>query len=162
MAISKKLAKKVIESINGGVSYIPPSNWYFGLSTSAPVNDLLPVGAEPANGTGYNRKQIPNSQMTSGTPSGSFTPADTTGDSGTGLIAKVTNAQTIEMDEITSGNEPDIQYFFLAETPENSNLESASREVAMWGAFDRTRKLVINSNLIIEAGGAVFELFNVM
>ena len=161
MAISKKLAKKIIESINGGSTYTPPSNWYFGLSTSAPVNDLIPIGAEPAVGTGYNRKQLPNSQFTDSNTSGTFTPADTTGDAGTGLIAKVTNAQTIEMDEITSGSEPDIRYFFLSETPENSNSEGASREVAMWGAFDRSRKLVINSNLIIDAGGAVFELFNV-
>lgn len=162
MAISKKLAKRTIESITGGVTYTPPANWYFGLSTSAPVNDLIPVGAEPADGTGYNRKQLPNSQLTASVTNGTFTPADTTGDEATGLIARVTNAQTIEMDEITSGSEPDIQYFFLAETPENSNLADASREVSMWGAFDRARKMVINSNLIIESGGAVFEIFNVL
>nr|DAT69637.1 MAG TPA: hypothetical protein [Caudoviricetes sp.]DAT69717.1 MAG TPA: hypothetical protein [Caudoviricetes sp.] len=160
VAISKKLAKKVIECINGGVSFTPPTNWYFGLCASEPVNDLIPVGSEPADGTGYKRKQLANSQFSGS--SGTFTPADTTGDTGTGLVARVTNAQTIEMDEITSGDEPDIQYFFLAETPENSNASGASREVAMWGSFDRKRKLVINSNLIIEAGGAVFELFNVI
>lgn len=160
MAVSKKVAKKIIECITGGITYTPPANWYFGLSSQPIVDDMIPVGAEPAAGTGYNRKQIANSQFSGG--SGSFTPADTTGDAGSGLIAKVTNAQTIEMDEITSGDEPDVQYFFLAETSENTNGESGNREVAMWGSFDRPRKMVINSNLIIEAGGAVFELFNVI
>lgn len=162
MAISKELAKKIIESINGGVSFTPPANWYFGLSSLPPVKDLIPVGAEPPEGIGYARKQVPNSQMTAGTPNGSFTPADTTGVDETGLIAVVTNAQSIEMNEITSGSEPDILYYFLAETPENSNASGASRKVVMWGSFDRPRKMVINSNLIIEAGGAVFQLFNVI
>lgn len=162
MAISKNLAKKVIESINGGVAYTPPANWYFGLSSLPIENDMIPVGAEPPDGTGYKRKKLPNTQFSATVTDGMFSPADTTGDDTTGLIATVTNAQEIEMDEIVSGNEPEIQYFFLAETPDNSGLDGASREVSMWGSFDRARKLVINSNLIIEVGGAIFEIFNIL
>lgn len=157
MAISKELAKKIAESITGGQQYTPPANWYFGLSKKAPVDDMISVGDEPEADIGYERVQIPNTQLASG--SGSFTPADTTGDEGTGLIAKITNAQRIEMNEITSGDEPEVQYFFLAESSENSNTGS-DRKVSIWGVFDRPRKLVINSTLIIESGGAVFELFN--
>ena len=157
MAISKELAKKIAESITGGQQYTPPANWYFGLSKDAPVDDMISVGSEPQADTGYERVQIPNTQLSSG--SGSFTPADTTGDEGTGLIAKITNAQRIEMNEITSGGEPEVQYFFLAESSENSNTGS-DRKVSIWGVFDRPRKLAINSTLIIESGGAVFELFN--
>lgn len=157
MAISKELAKKIAESITGGQQYTPPTNWYFGLSKDAPVNDMISVGSEPQADTGYERVQIPNTQLSGG--SGSFTLADTTGDEGTGLIAKITNAQRIEMNEITSGDEPEVQYFFLAESSENSNTGS-DRKVSIWGVFDRPRKLVINSTLIIESGGAVFELFN--
>lgn len=157
MAISKELAKKIAESITGGQQYTPPTNWYFGLSKNAPVDDMISVGSEPEADTGYERVQIPNTQLSGG--SGSFTPADTTGDEGTGLIAKITNAQRIEMNEIISGDEPEVQYFFLAESSENSNTGS-DRKVSIWGVFDRPRKLVINSTLIIESGGAVFELFN--
>lgn len=157
MAISKELAKKIAESITGGQQYTPPTNWYFGLSKNAPVDDMISVGSEPEADTGYERVQIPNTQLSGG--SGSFTPADTTGNEGTGLIAKITNAQRIEMNEIISGDEPEVQYFFLAESSENSNTGS-DRKVSIWGVFDRPRKLVINSTLIIESGGAVFELFN--
>ena len=157
MAISKELAKKIAESITGGQQYTPPTNWYFGLSKNAPVDDMISVGSEPEADTGYERVQIPNTQLSDG--SGSFTPADTTGNEGTGLIAKITNAQRIEMNEIISGDEPEVQYFFLAESSENSNTGS-DRKVSIWGVFDRPRKLVINSTLIIESGGAVFELFN--
>ena len=157
MAISKELAKKIAESITGGKQYTPPSNWYFGLSKTAPVDDMLSVGSEPAASTGYQRIQIPNTQLSGG--SGSFTPANTSGDEESGLIAKITNAQRIEMNEITSGDEPEVQYFFLAESSENSNTGS-DRKVSIWGVFDRPRKLVINSTLVIESGGAVFELFN--
>ena len=157
MAISKELAKKIAESITGGQQYTPPTNWYFGLSKNAPVDDMISVGSEPEADTGYERVQIPNTQLSG--DSGSFTPADTTGNEGTGLIAKITNAQRIEMNEIISGDEPEVQYFFLAESSENSNTGS-DRKVSIWGVFDRPRKLVINSTLIIESGGAVFELFN--
>ena len=157
MAISKELAKKIAESITGGQQYTPPTNWYFGLSKNAPVDDMISVGSEPEADTGYERVQIPNTQLSGG--SGSFTPADTTGNEGTGLIAKITNAQRIEMNEIIYGDEPEVQYFFLAESSENSNTGS-DRKVSIWGVFDRPRKLVINSTLIIESGGAVFELFN--
>ena len=157
MAISKELAKKIAESITGGQQYTPPTNWYFGLSKNAPVDDMISVGSEPEADTGYERVQIPNTQLSGG--SGSFTPADTTGDEGTGLIAKITNAQRIEMNEIISGDEPEVQYFFLAESSENSNTGS-DRKVSIWGVFDRPRKLVINSTLIIESGGAVFFFFN--
>ena len=153
MAISKELAKKIAESITGGQQYTPPTNWYFGLSKNAPVDDMISVGSEPEADTGYERVQIPNTQLSGG--SGSFTPADTTGNEGTGLIAKITNAQRIEMNEIISGDEPEVQYFFLAESSENSNTGS-DRKVSIWGVFDRPRKLVINSTLIIESGGAVF------
>lgn len=157
MAISKELAKSIAESITGGKQYTPPSNWYFGLSKNAPVNDMIAVGDEPQADTGYERIQIPNTQLSGG--SGSFTPADTSGDPGSGLIAKITNAQRIEMNEIISGEEPEVNYFFLAENSENSNTGS-DRKVSIWGQFETPRKLVINSTLIIESGGAVFELFN--
>lgn len=160
MAISKDLAKKVVECLNGGITFTPPTDYYFGLSTSLPIDDQLPTGAEPPASTGYKRIHLPNTQLSGST--GTFTTADTTGDEATGLVVSVTNAQTIEMDEITSGDEPEIKYFFLAETEQNSNEAGASKKVAMWGSFDRPRKLVINSNLIIEHGGAIFEILNVI
>lgn len=156
MAISADLGKKILESVVGGKTYTPPSKWYLGLS-SQPIdeNDEIPNQAEPPEGIGYARKEIPNSQLSGS--SGSFNPAQ----SDSSRVAYVTNAQTIMMDEITSGTEPIVQYFFLAETSENSNAGGASKKVAMWGAFDRARRLSVNSNLIIEAGGALFELVNV-
>lgn len=157
MAISKDLGKALLESVVGGKPYVAPSTWYLGLSSSPIVNDAIPNNAEPPEGIGYARKAIPNSQLVGGN-GGSFTPAR---DDAEHPVAYVTNAQTILMDEITGGSEPSVQYFFLAETGQNSNADGASRKVSMWGSFDRVRKLVINSNLIIESGGAVFEIVNV-
>lgn len=157
MAISTALAKSILESVLGAVPYTAPTTWYLGLSSSPIVNGTIPNGAEPADGTGYARYAIPNSQLvTSG--SGSFTVCTTDSAHPLGFVA---NAQIITMDEIVSGNEPTIQYFFLSTSPTNSNVTGASKTVSMWGSFDRARKLVINSNLIIEAGGAVFEIVNV-
>ena len=155
MAISSELGKKILESVVGGKTYTPPTKWYLGLSSSPISNDEIPVEGEPPEGIGYARKEIPNSQLSGGT--GSFNPAQ----SGDGRVAYVTNAQTIMMDEITGGTEPTVQYFFLAETQENSNASSASRKVSLWGSFDRARRLSVNSNLIIETGGMIFELVNV-
>lgn len=157
MAISKELGKSVIESIVGGKPYTAPSIWYLGLSSSPIVDGIIPNNGEPPEGIGYARKPIPNSQL-AGANNGSFTPAES---DSTRPVAFVTNAQTITMDEITGGAEPSVQYFFLAETGQNSNAPDASKKVSMWGSFDRARKLVINSNLIIESGGAVFEIVNV-
>lgn len=157
MAVSKELGKAVLESILGGKPYTAPSTWYLGLSSSPIVDGVIPNNAEPPVGIGYARKAIPNSQL-QGSNSGSFSPA--TSDS-VHPVAFVTNAQAITMDEITGGTEPTVQYFFLASTAQNSNQSGASKNVSMWGAFDRGRRLAINSNLVIEAGGAVFELVNV-
>lgn len=157
MAISKDLGKSVLESILGGKPYTAPTTWYLGLSSSPITDGVIPNNAEPPVGIGYARKAIPNSQLI-GSNDGSFTPA--TSDS-THPVAFVTNAQTITMDEITGGTEPVVQYFFLADTAQNSNQSGASNKVSLWGAFDRGRRLAVNSNLVIEAGGAVFELVNV-
>lgn len=157
MAISTALAKSILESVLGAVPYTAPNTWYLGLSTSPISNGTIPNGAEPADGTGYARLAIPNNQLiSSGT--GSFTACTT---DSTHPLGYVTNAQTLTMDEIVSGSEPTVQYFFLSTSPTNSNVQGASKLVSMWGSFDRARKLVINSNLIIESGGAVFEIVNV-
>lgn len=157
MAVSKRLANDVLGAIVGGVTYTPPAVWYLGLSTSPIVDGTIPNNAEPQDGTGYTRKAIQNTQLI-GSNNGSFNPPTT---NSTWDLAYVTNAQSIEMTEITSGSEPYVQYFFLAKTAQNYNIEGASKEVELWGSFDRARMLAINSNLIIEAGGATFALVNV-
>lgn len=157
MAVSKALGKSVLESILGGKAYTAPSIWYLGLSSSPITDGTIPNGGEPPEGIGYARKAIPNSQL-QGANNGSFSPA--TSDA-THPVSFVTNAQAITMDEITGGNEPTVQYFFLSSSATNSNASGASKEVSIWGSFDRGRRLAINSNLVIEAGGAVFELVNV-
>ena len=150
MAVSADLGKALLQAVVGGKTYTPPTNWYLGLSSQAIVNDEIPAGAEPPEGIGYARKEIPNN-------GDSFTAPGTDGSRG----ACGTNAQSIMMDEITGGTEPTVQYFFLAETSQNSNAASASRKVSMWGSLDRARTLAVNSNLIIDTGGALFELVNV-
>jgi hypothetical protein len=157
MAISIALAKGLLETVLGAVPYTPPSTWYFGLSSSPITNGTLPNNAEPPVGIGYARTAIPNSQLV-GANSGSFNPAQT---SATRPIGYITNAQTITMDEIIGGSEPVVQYFFLSQSAQNSNASGASKQVDIWGSFDRARTLQVNSNLIIEAGGAVFEIVNV-
>lgn len=156
MSVSKTLANSVLASIVGGVAYTAPSTWYLGLSSSPIVDGVIPNNAEPPDDIGYKRKAIPNSQL-QGSNGGSFNPPKS---DSTHPLAFVTNAQAIQMDEITSGNEPTVQYFFLSDSSQNSNIDGASKEVLMWGSFDRARRLAINSNLIIESGGAVFELTN--
>lgn len=158
MAISTGLAKSILESVLGAVPYTAPSTWYLGLSSSPIANGVIPNGAEPADGTGYARLAIPNNQLVASTGNGSFTACTT---DTTHPLGFVSNAQTLTMDEIVSGAEPTVQYFFLSTSPTNSNVAGASKNVSMWGSFDRARKLVINSNLIIEAGGAIFEIVNV-
>lgn len=158
MAISTRLAKSLIESVLGGKAYTAPSTWYFGLSSSPITNGVIPNGAEPADGTGYQRLAITNNQLVGSTGTGSFTECTTDTSHPLGFVS---NAQTLTMNEIISGSEPTVAYFFLATTGENSNNSGASKNVEMWGSFDRSRKLVINSNLIIEKGGAVFEIVNV-
>ena len=156
MAISNDLGQKLLNAVVGGQAYTPPSTWYLGLSSSPITNGQIPNGGEPPEGIGYARKAITNSQL-SGDNGGSFNPAQSDGS----RVGYVTNAQTIMMDEITGGTEPTVQYFFLSESAQNSNASGASKAVSLWGSFDRSRRLAVNSNLIIEAGGALFEIVNV-
>lgn len=157
MAISKALAKSLLETVLGAAPYTAPSTWYFGLSSSPITDGTLPNNAEPPTGIGYNRTAIPNNQLI-GANNGSWNPATT---DATRPLGYVTNAQTITMDEITGGSEPTVQYFFLSQSATNSNTSGASKQVDVWGSFDRARVLQVNSNLVIEADGAVFEIVNV-
>lgn len=157
MAISTELAKQISESIMGGKQFIPPSDWYFGLSKIEPVNGVLLNNSEPIDETGYQRIHLPNTQNTSG--SGTFTVAETPDEDGTGLIAKITNANRLEMPEIIAGDEPEVRCFFLSKASENSNTGS-DKSVSLWGRFTTPKRLYINSTLIIEAGALSFELFN--
>lgn len=152
MAISKDLGKKIVGAVVGGATYTPPATWYFGLSSQPIVDGRIPNGAEPDATLGYARKAIPNDLDNFNEPV----------DTGVDSVAYVTNKQTITMNEITAGDSTKtVQYFFLAESGNNSNTDSSAKAVQMWGAFDRARPLVINSNLIIEPNGAVFKIVNV-
>lgn len=157
MAISQEIANSLIALLLGRKDYSSPTDWYFGVCQSPIVNGLLTTNSEPKEGTGYERKQIPNTQLV-GANNGSFTvPISDVARP----LSFVTNAQTLTMNEITSGTEPTVKYFFLSDSAQNSNAEGASKKVSLWGTFDRERKLSINSNLTIEPGGAVFEVVNI-
>jgi hypothetical protein len=155
MAVSTELATKVIEQLVGGKDFTAPKTWYFGLLTGAPVNGMIPDGYEPSssNAYGYKRIALPNTQDV-------FTTAITGSSDGNGMIAYVTNKDSFDMSEVTSGSEPEVNYFFLAETEQNSNESGADKRIAMWGQFDMPRKLLINSTLVISAGGAIFGIYN--
>lgn len=152
MAVSTTLATSILKKMFGNEDFTPPSTWYFGLCTQEPVDGQLVAGSEPTEASGYRRYAIPNS-------SSSFTEVDGSSDPGTGRVAKIANANTIQMDEIISGNEPEVTHFFLADSATNS--ASGSRDIWVWGQFERPRKLVISSNLVIEPEGAVFNIVNV-
>ena len=152
MAISTTLATSILNKCFGREDFTPPETWYFGLCTQEPVNGELVEGSEPKSSSGYARYAIENNPE-------SFTEVDGSSDPLTGRIAKIANANTIQMNEITSGEEPEVTHFFLADSATNS--ESGSRSVWIWGKFERPRKLVISSNLVIEPEGAVFNIINV-
>lgn len=157
MAISQALAKDVLEKIFGAVDFTPPDNWYFGLSMSPiPDTGILPTNAEPVTGIGYERLQIPNTQF-NGSNNGSFTTGDTSSDYPVGFV---TNANILQLDEISGGSDFVVSHFFLSDSPQNSNVSGASRQVTVWGAFDRPKTLTVDSTLIIEPGGAIFEIIN--
>ena len=154
MAISKTLANEIIQNILGGIQYTAPTDWYFGLSKQEIVDGEIPVGAEPLDSIGYSRYRIPNTQLSGSSGSFSLPTSD-----GEHPLSYVTNAQRIEMSEITSGSEETVSYFFLSKNSQNSN-DSGDRTVEMWGSFVSPRPLIINSNLVIEPENAVFEILN--
>lgn len=152
MAISKQLGKDILNTVMRGSAFPSIPTWYLGLCSSPPVNGVIPNGAEPSGDIGYQRTAIiagPDNfdAAVDGTAANS--------------VAYITNKKSITMAEITSGNEDRMGYYFLSRVGGNSNTSTEAKNVDMWGAFDRARPLVINSNLVIEANGAVFEIVNV-
>ena len=151
MAISRDLANQIIGFVLGNRSFVPSSTLYLGLCSQSPQSDgTLQTGSEPPDNIGYKRLSINNNTSEFSTPA--FDSTHT--------VAFVTNLKTWTMDEITGGSGTQVGYFFLADSGTNSNNSGASKKVLMWGAFDNPRTLAINSNLVIEAGGAIFEIIN--
>ena len=140
--ISKAFANKINAEIFGGQNYIPPTTWYFGLSTKVITDGVIPDGGEPTN-PGYSRAQISNNQTNFTEPTYNATYP----------LSFVSNRNAISMSEITGGNQITVPYFFLS-----SEATGATCEV--WGTFVNARVLTIDSQLIIKAGGAIFSLEN--
>lgn len=141
--ISKDFANKINAEIFGGQNYIPPSNWYFGLSTQPISDGVIPSGAEPTN-PGYSRAQIANNQTNFTTPNYNSTYT----------LSFVSNRNAITMSEITGGNQIAVPYFFLSSSASGNTCE-------IWGTFTNARILTPDSQLIVKSGGAIFSLENV-
>lgn len=140
--ISKAFANKINAEIFGGQNYTPPSNWYFGLSTQAISDGVIPSGAEPTN-PGYSRAQIANNQTNFTTPTYNSTYT----------LSYVANKNAISMSEITGGNQITVPYFFLSS-------EASGNTCEIWGTFANVRILTPDSQLIVKSGGAIFSLEN--
>ena len=140
--ISKEFANQINAEIFGGQNYTPPVTWYFGLSTKAITDGIIPSGGEPTN-EGYSRAQITNDQTNFTVPTYNSTYP----------LSFVSNRNAITMSEITGGNQITVPYFFLSSSETGSTCE-------VWGNFANARILTIDSQLIIKAGGAIFSLEN--
>lgn len=140
--ISRTLANSLNKSILGGVTYTPPTKWYFGLSTKNITDGTLTSGAEPTN-PGYARIELPNNSSTFSAP---------TYDS-SHTLSYVKNLIPINIPEITGGPEFTVTHFFLSTSKTGGKAE-------IWGEFDKPRVMMQDSQLIIRAGGAVFEILN--
>lgn len=140
--ISKAFANKINAEIFGGQNYIPPATWYFGLSTKAITDGVIPDGGEPTN-AGYSRSAIENNQTNFTVPTFNSTYT----------LSFVSNKNAITMSEITGGSQITVPYFFLSSEATGTTCE-------VWGMFVNSRVLTIDSQLIIKAGGAIFSLEN--
>lgn len=140
--VSKVFANKINAEIFGGQNYIPPTVWYFGLSTKPITDGVIPTGGEPTN-TGYKRTRITNDQNNFTTPTYNSTYP----------LSFVSNKVAITMSEITGGNQITVPYFFLSSKETGTTCE-------VWGNFANARVLTVDSQLIIKAGGAIFALEN--
>nr|DAE24558.1 MAG TPA: hypothetical protein [Siphoviridae sp. ctyvQ1] len=141
--VSKEFANKINAEIFGAQNYIPPTIWYFGLSTQPITDGTIPVGAEPTN-PGYSRTEIANNQtnFTEPTYNATYT------------LSYVSNKNAIAMSEITGGSQITVPYFFLSSS-------NAGNKCEIWGNFANARILTADSQLIIKAGGAIFSLENI-
>ena len=140
--VSKAFANSINQSILGKQAYTAPETWYFGITTQDLTDGNIPSGAEPTN-PGYSRTAIPNDQE-------NFThPDDNDGES----LSVIKNAKTFTMTEITGGSEFTATHFFLSSQPSGNTAE-------IWGTFAIPRKMQVDSQLIVKAGAAVFELLN--
>lgn len=140
--ISKEFANKINAEIFGGQSYVPPTTWYFGLSTKPITDGTIPSGGEPTN-LGYSRSAITNDQNTFTAPTSSTSYP----------LSYVSNKIAITMPEITGGSQITVPYFFLSSNETGETCE-------IWGNFVNARVLTVDSQLIIKVGGAVFSLEN--
>lgn len=138
--ISKAFANQINQEILGGVDMAPISTWYFGLSTLPITDGVIPTNGEPTN-AGYSRTAISNNQTNFSVPTSSTAYP----------LSYITNKTNITMTEITGGNEVTVPYFFLSNS-------STSKTCQIWGEFTNPRKIMTDSQLIIKAGGAVFEI----
>ena len=141
--ISKAFANQINQKILGGVDMTPIATWYFGLSTSPITDGTIPTNGEPTN-AGYSRTAIANTQANFSTPTFSEEYP----------LSYITNKTNITMTEITGGEETTVPYFFLS-------TSSTSKTCQIWGEFTNPRKIMTDSQLIIKAGGAVFEIENI-
>lgn len=139
--ISKSFANSINKSILGGADYTPPTKWYFGISTKD-LNDGALDGGEPTN-TGYSRAELDNNSTTFSEPTSDLEHT----------LSYVKNLIPITMSEITGGADFTATHFFLSSSRTGNTAE-------IWGTFEKPRKMTADSQLIIKAGGAIFELLN--
>ncbi len=140
--ISKAFANSINQEILGGQNLIPITTWYFGLSTKEITDGVIPSGGEPTN-SGYSRTAIANT----------LTNWTTATSSETYPLSYITNKNNITMTEITGGSEVTVPYYFLSSSGTGTTCQ-------IWGSFETVRKLMTDSQLVVKAGGAVFELQN--
>lgn len=140
--ISKAFANKINAEIFGGQNFVPPTTWYFGLSTKAITDGTIQSGSEPTN-PGYSRTAVANNQTNFTVPTSSSSYP----------LSYVSNKTAITMSEITGGSQVTVPYFFLSSSATGSTCE-------IWGTFTNARVLTVDSQLIIKVGGAIFSLEN--
>jgi len=146
--VSRSLANNINGALFGKQSTFPViDTWYFGLCTQEPTvqestGDAI-INGEITN-AGYSRVAITNSTANFNTPTHSDEIP----------LSYVSNKTTISMPVITGGSEVEVPYFFMSRNQTGNTCE-------VWGKFSSIRKLTVDSQLIIYAGGAVFEIANI-
>ena len=145
--VSRTIANDINGALFGRQGQISaPNTWYFGLCTAEPtINESGDgvINGELSNSTGYQRVAIANTTTNFNAPAHTAEMP----------LSYISNKTVIEMPVITGGGDVDVAYFFLSRNSSGSTCD-------VWGRFTKVRHLSIDSQLIIPAGAAVFELTN--
>lgn len=138
--ISKDFANSINASVFGGVS-LSVDTWYFGFTTEAIEDGVIPDGAEPKI-TGYARYPMPNNSTYFNTPE--YLP--------TSPISSVTNAKNIAY-SIIAGTEIVVTHWFLSK-------EETGNTAEVWGEFKTPISLSAGAKITIPAGNLILTINN--